>query len=100
MAIPDWLKQVGEGAIGVALPFVKKTGKEKLVALFDKLYEKNPDTHKTTLATLYPAIDIQLEDLANDSKTPYDDVLVDGLKEAIEESAAKYSVDLPNLDND
>jgi hypothetical protein len=79
---------------------IKNLIKERLIAALSALKAKDEKAYKTVLVGLYPVIDVQLEDITDKTKTQADDVIVDGMKEAMEESAAANSIILPNLDND
>jgi hypothetical protein len=79
---------------------IKDLLKVRLVAALAALKLKDEKAYKTVLVSLYPVIDVQLEDVTDKTKTKADDVIVDGIKEAMEESAAANGVVLPNLDND
>jgi hypothetical protein len=79
---------------------VKDLVKSRLIAALSALNVKDEKAYKTVLASLYPVIDVQLEDITDKTKTKADDVIVDALKEAMEESAVINGVLLQNLDND
>lgn len=91
---------IGEILLSALTGPLTTVGQQQLVLLFDKLYEKNAETYKTTMIALYPIVDVQLEGLTAKSKTKIDDSIVLALKGAIEESAAKYLLTLSNLDQD
>lgn len=91
---------LGEILLSALTGPLTSVGQDQLVQLFDKLYEKNNETYKSALVALYPIVDIQLESLTSKSKTKIDDAIINALKGAIEESAAKYKLVLSNLDND
>lgn len=88
--------------------FIAKLFSEKLEELIRTrmstalahLEAKDPKAYKTVLTSMYPVIDVQLEDITDKSKTKVDDVIVDGLKGGFEVAAAKSGVTLPNLDSD
>jgi len=79
---------------------IKNLIKERLIAALAALKAKDEKAYKTVLVSLYPVIDVQLEDITDKTKTQADDVVVDALKESMEESAAANGVSLPNLDSD
>lgn len=79
---------------------IKSLLKTRLSAALAALKAKDEKAYRTVLASLYPVIDVQLEDITDKSKTKADDVIVDAIKESMEESAAANGVTLPNLDND
>lgn len=56
------------------------------------------EARQTILATLYPPIDVQLEDIVKKTKTPLDDIGVVSLKNALEQAAAQSDIELQNLD--
>jgi len=72
--------------------------KIRLLAALTALKAKDEKAYRTVLVSLYPVIDVQLEDITDKTKTKADDVIVDGLKEAMEGSAAASGITLPNLD--
>lgn len=74
--------------------------KSKMLAMFAAVKVKDPARHKLLLATLYPVVDVELENITDKSKTKADDELTDAIKEAIEESAAGAALTLQNLDSD
>ena len=79
---------------------IKNLIKDRLIAALAALKAKDEKAYKTVLVSLYPVIDVQLEDITDKTKTQADDVVVDGIKEAMEESAASSGITLPNLDSD
>lgn len=79
---------------------IKSLLKTRLLAALAALKLKDEKAYRTALVGLYPVIDVQLEDVTDKTKTKADDVLVDAIKEAMEESAAANGVTLPNLDQD
>lgn len=89
-----------EFLVGMFSGAIKTLLKERMKAALAALKAKDEKAYKTTLISLYPVIDVQLEDVTDKTKTKADDVLVDALKESIEESAAENAITLPNLDND
>lgn len=74
--------------------FEKLKIKEGLQAIHDK---QGVDEFKTTILSAYPAVAILLTKIAAATKTPIDDILVLGIKQAIEESASENGVELPPL---
>lgn len=91
---------LGELLVGTLLPVIKSVGTDQLVALFEQLKAKDEKAYKTVLNALYPIVDVQLEALVTKSKSKIDDSLIAALKDAIEESAEKNGITLPNLDED
>jgi len=89
-----------EFLVGIFSGAIKTLLKERVVAALAALYAKDPKAYNTALTGLYPVIDVQLEDITDKTKTKADDILVDALKEAIEQSAATHGLTLPNLDQD
>jgi hypothetical protein len=92
--------KIGEIIASAVVPILANVGKDKLVEVLDKLKEQNESTYKTTIISLYPIVDLQLEGVTDKTKTNIDDLFVDALKGAIEESAAKNGLVLQNLDQD
>lgn len=79
---------------------IKNLLKERLGAALIALKAKDEKAYRTVLVSLYPVIDVQLEDVTDKTKTAADDVIVDALKESMEESAVANGISLPNLDSD
>ena len=77
---------------------IKDLIKARMIVALAALKLKDEKAYKTVLTSLYPVIDVQLEDVTDKTKTGADDMLVDGIKEAMEESAAASGIVLPNLD--
>ena len=86
--------------VGIFSGAIKTLIKERLIAALAALKAKDEKAYRTALTGLYPVIDVQLEDITDKTKTKADDVVVDAIKEAMEESAAANGVTLPNLDQD
>lgn len=82
------------------LPGLASAGAIELTKVFDAYALKHPEAHKTLMVSLYPIIDVQLENLTKDSKTKFDDPFSNALKLSIEASAANNGIELPNLDAD
>lgn len=80
------------------LPGLANVGAQELTKVFDNYAVKHPEAHKTLMVSLYPIIDVQLENLTAESKTKFDNPFSAALKLSIEASAANNGVDLPNLD--
>lgn len=77
---------------------IESGGSQALAALFMKM--KPVETRKAFLVSLYPQIDVELEKLAAETKTKWDDTLVAAIKKAVEMAAQETGVALPNLDAD
>jgi len=77
---------------------IKDLLKLRLLAALAALKVKDPKAYATVVTSLYPVIDVQLEDITDKTKTKADDVIVDALKETLEESAAANGIVLANLD--
>lgn len=90
----------GELLLNTLSPVLETVATTKLAELLDSLALKDPEAHKTVCVSLYPAIDVQLENLTTKSKTKIDDAMINGIKAAIELSAEAHNVELPNLDED
>lgn len=88
----------GEFILGALLPMFTQYGSMELANLLRKLAIKNPEVLKTLVVSLYPAIDVHLEQIATESKTRIDDPFIQAFKSAIEIVAAENSIELPNLD--
>lgn len=80
------------------LPGLANVGALELTKVFDNYAVKHPEAHKTLLVSLYPIVDVQLENLTAESKTKFDNPFSSALKTALETSASNNGVELPNLD--
>ncbi len=89
-----------EFLLGIFSGAIKTLVKERMIAALSALKAKDEKAYKTVLTSLYPVVDVQLEDITDKTKTKADDLIVDALKESMEESATANGVTLPNLDND
>lgn len=74
--------------------------KARLLAMFEAVRKKDPARHKLLLSTLYPVVDVELENITDKTATKADDELTDAIKESIEESAKAANIPLQNLDGD
>lgn len=90
----------GEFILNAFLPLFAQYGSNELANLLRKLQAKKPEVFETVLVSLYPVIDVHLEEIAQESKTKIDDPFVTAFKSAIETVAAEFNITLPNLDND
>lgn len=72
-------------------PVFASLGAEELTKVFAKIYERDPEGHSATLRSLYIGVR-QLEKITDASKTKIDNVFVDALIAAIENSAAQFDV--------
>lgn len=79
---------------------VKDIIRSRLVAALAALKVKNEDHYKVVMSSLYPVVDVELEDITDKTKTKADDVVVDAIKEAMEQSAKDNGITLQNLDSD
>ncbi len=89
---------IPELIVGIFTPAVKTVVKEGLKASLEKLYVQNPQAYKTAIISIYRPIVIHLQSLVDKTKTKIDDAGVDGIQEAIEESAAEHGVTLPTVE--
>ena len=92
------MNNIGHFIIGLFIGQAEKASKEVFIKAFEKIYAKNPARHKLLLVSLYPVIDVELEDVVKATKTTFDDAGVRALKQAMEDQAVKYGFELPNLD--
>jgi hypothetical protein len=84
-----------ETIAGVLLPTLQGLETGAAVDLLDKMHTHSADDHKATVQSLYPGL-LRLRMFADQTSTKYDNVAVDGLIVAIQQSAAKYNVSLPS----
>lgn len=83
-----------EGVLTVLLPTLQTIETGAVVDLLEKMYEHSADDHKATVQSLYPGL-LRLKTFAEQSKTKFDNIAVDGLIAAVEQSADDHNVDLP-----
>lgn len=88
----------GEFMASIFLPIFTQLGKEELKKVLAQLHKDDPEGHKVVLTSLYGPIDLYLEAIVKKSKTQFDDPFVSALKDAIEDSAAEFGIELPNVD--
>ena len=81
-------------------PIIKLVIKEVIKLLFTNFLKKEPVHGKVAIVSLYPIIDVELEPLTEKTLTEYDDAIVDGVKEGLEEVAQEHGIVLPELDED
>ena len=86
--------------IDTIAPLVRVILEKVLTTLFDTIVTKQPEHGKVVLASLYPVVDVELEGLADDTKNKIDDAVVDAVKKAMEDVAAKHGIILSNVDDD
>ncbi len=85
---------VGELIIsGLAGP-LETIASAKLQELFDQLNKKNPEALAPTLKSLHIGA-IELQTITGTTRTKIDDAIANALVDAIETSAEKYSIELP-----
>lgn len=92
--------KLGELIIATFSPALEIIVTTKFTEILDELAAKDPEAHKTVCTSIYGPIDVHLEGLVDKTKTPIDNAVVNGLKAAIEASAANAGFELQNLDND
>lgn len=90
----DWKEILLASLVGP----LELVGAATLSQAFDKI--KPVEKRKLILSTLYPVVDIELEEMTKKSKTKFDDPFTSALKKAIEASAANCGLSLQNLDTD
>lgn len=100
MAKGRFKERIANAVLNSFAPVLKPIIKSYFKLGLDKFKEASPEAHKTTLASLYPSVDVHLEQLTEKTETDIDDIIIDAIKESIEDSAKEVGVTLPNLDND
>ncbi|HYD90362.1 MAG TPA: hypothetical protein VEA37_02620 [Flavobacterium sp.] len=88
----NW-EEIVVGAIAGPLANV---GAEQFAAILMKI--EPFEARQTILTSMYPPVDVQLEELAAKSKTKLDNPFVDAIKRGIEMAAEESGIELPNLD--
>lgn len=95
MALPklDWKEMLVVGLLGP----IEATLTQYFYQIFSSIQPVS--ARKQTLLSLYPTVDVQLEDLAKKTKSKVDDSGINFLKTAIELAAEDIpNFELPNLD--
>jgi proteasome assembly chaperone (PAC2) family protein len=91
---------IKDAIMNALAPLVKLVVKETLKAGLKQLFANDPQAAKTVVASLYPVMDVPVENATLKTETDMDDAVVDGVKEALEDSAKDWGIELPNLDDD
>lgn len=81
-------------------PMVEMVVFNTLKFVFGKLLEAQPVHGAVILASMYPAIDVEVEPIVMATPTALDNAAVSGVKRAIENVAAEHNIPLSNLDAD
>jgi len=89
-----------EKILNAIAPIIREILSRVLYILFTKLIEKNPQSGKVAIVSLYPIIDVEIEPIIEKTETELDDAVVDAIKEAMEKVAEENGFELPNLDED
>ncbi len=84
---------VGELIINTLAPTLGVVATNKLVDLFEKMWDKDNEKATAALKAMYIGV-VQLQNLTDDTKTKIDDALVDAIRNAIEQSAAEHGITL------
>ena len=79
---------------------IKMIVKEAIIRGLKEAYAKNPLAVKTAIGSFYPIVDGYLETAAKKTETLYDDDIIIGLKEALEDFATEIKLTLSNVDSD
>ena len=84
----------------IIAPIVKMATEQFLKPLLKTWIENDPEAAKSAVASLYPQIDVHLENWTSKTETEVDDALVDGFKNALEDIADEFDIALANVDED
>lgn len=74
--------------------------KARLTGVLELWYKSQPDYAKTSITTLYPIIDVVLEDEVTKTWIELDNAMVTAAKQICEDLATNWGIRLPNLDED
>ncbi len=85
-----------EGLAAVLLPTLQTLETTAVSELLDKMHDADKEEHKLTLLSIYPAL-VRFRIFAEKTKTKFDNVGVEGLLNAVQISATKYGIELPDL---
>lgn len=80
-----------EQLLAIFLGGIQAVGTQYLVQLLDTLHDHNKEDHKDTIKSLYIGLK-KLMKLAQKTKTKFDDSGVQGLLDALTQSAEKYDI--------
>src|SRR5688572_29275773 len=86
-----------EMVAGVFAPAMAALGAEELQKVFAKVHAKSPARHAALLRTLNVAIQ-EVKPISDSSATKFDNVAVDGLDGAVQQSAAQFGVNLYQIE--
>ena len=87
--------------LGWFAPFLREQIKDVLLTYFlDAAREKDLQAHNVGLVALYPILDVYAEEAVKVTGNKFDDALILGIMDAMEESAELAGLELPNLDED
>jgi len=88
------------GILELLAPVIRMAVHNVLKNLLSEFVVKNPTHAKVVLASLYPAVDAELEPLVDTTPTELDNAAIAAIKQAIEEVAVENGVQLSNVDAD
>jgi len=86
--------------LSIIFPAFVELGADEFTKWMDKVFIEDSRLVTMLLAALYPFIDVYLEKYALQTKTKYDDEIVQSLKRTIETFAASKGIALENRDED
>ena len=84
----------------IIAPIVKMILSEVIKYAFGEFLKKDATNAKVAIVSLYPPIDVSLQNITSKTPSEIDNAVVDGIKEGIEYVANVNDIELPNLDND
>lgn len=87
------MSKLSELAVSVFGAVIETEGKNQFVKLVDAVYAKSADEAEAMVKSMYIGA-VRFVEHAGETKTKLDDIFADGLKEALEEAAAKYGFEI------
>ena len=81
-------------------PIVELLVKEALKLGLKELFAKDFHNGAVVVASLYPVMDVPVENAVEKTETDIDDAAVDGIKAALEWASEEYDVPISNVDDD
>jgi len=86
--------------LSIIFPAFVELGADEFIKWMDKVFIEDSRLVTMLLAALYPFIDVYLEKYALQTKSQYDDKVVQSLKSTLETFAASKGIVLENQDED
>jgi uncharacterized protein YktB (UPF0637 family) len=83
-----------ETLVNTLAPVIEIMAAEQLAGVFNRLHDKDPKAYAKYIPDLYEMTKKHLQELTSQSKSKIDDVIVQALENAIEQSAEVNGLEL------